>query len=134
MGERELEVLGEELLDVGALDIIGLLDLDNAEDLKWIFVSHIQSHLLSCGIKTYVDGPEASTVTGSHVGVQSLDGIGSRHLTELLVHVVSAGAGVVADPDTEVLDGLGALLSDLQKVHCQNENRIASVAGWYIQP
>lgn len=33
MGERELQVLGEELLDVGAADGVGLLDLDNLEDL-----------------------------------------------------------------------------------------------------
>ena len=31
--ERELEVLGQELLDVRALDVVGLLELDNAEDL-----------------------------------------------------------------------------------------------------
>jgi len=31
--ERELEVLGKELLDVWALDIVGLLDLDDLEDL-----------------------------------------------------------------------------------------------------
>jgi len=29
----ELEVLGEELLDVGAADILGLLDLDDLDDL-----------------------------------------------------------------------------------------------------
>jgi len=34
MGERELEVFGEELPDVGALDVGGLLDLDNLEDLE----------------------------------------------------------------------------------------------------
>jgi hypothetical protein len=33
VGKRELEVLGEELLDVGAADGVGLLDLDNLEDL-----------------------------------------------------------------------------------------------------
>ena len=33
MGQGEGEVLGGELLDVGALDIIGLLELDDAEDL-----------------------------------------------------------------------------------------------------
>ena len=33
MREREFEVFGEKLLDIGALDIIGLLDLDNFEDL-----------------------------------------------------------------------------------------------------
>lgn len=34
MGEGELEVLGDELLDVGALDVVTLLELDNAEDLQ----------------------------------------------------------------------------------------------------
>lgn len=29
----ELEILGEELLDVWAADVLGLLDLDNLEDL-----------------------------------------------------------------------------------------------------
>ena len=33
VGQRESEVLGEELLDVRALDIIGLLELNNAENL-----------------------------------------------------------------------------------------------------
>jgi hypothetical protein len=61
-----------------------------------------------------VDGAEAGTVTGSHVLVQRLDGISSAELTELLVHVVGAGAGVVTQPDTEVLDLGGTLLGDLQ--------------------
>lgn len=39
MGQREGQVLGEELLDVGALDIVGLLELDNAEDLEVNVVS-----------------------------------------------------------------------------------------------
>lgn len=33
VGERESEFLGDELLDVGALDVLGLLELDNLEDL-----------------------------------------------------------------------------------------------------
>ncbi len=33
MRERELEVLGEELLDVWASDVGGLLDFDDLEDL-----------------------------------------------------------------------------------------------------
>ena len=33
VGQREGEVLAEELLDVGSLDVIGLLDLDDTEDL-----------------------------------------------------------------------------------------------------
>jgi hypothetical protein len=37
VGKREFEVLGEELLDVGAANVIGLLDLDNLEDLhNWV--------------------------------------------------------------------------------------------------
>lgn len=63
-----------------------------------------------------MDGPETGTVTGGHVGVEGPDGIGTAHLTVLLVHVVGARARVVADPDAEVLDLLGVLLVDLQKV------------------
>ena len=53
-------------------------------------------------------------MTGSHVLVESLNGVHPAHLTELLVHVVGAGARVVTDPDTEVLDLGGALLVDLR--------------------
>ena len=52
-------------------------------------------------------------MTGSHVLVEGFNGVGTAHLTELLVHVVGAGARVVADPDTEVLDLEGTLLLDL---------------------
>lgn len=38
-----------------------------------------------------------------------MDGIGARHFPVLLVHIVSAGAGVVSDPDAKVLD-LGRVL------------------------
>ena len=60
-----------------------------------------------------MDGAEAGTVAGSHVLVESLNSLGAAHLTELLVHVVGAGAGVVAEPDTEVLDLGRTLLADL---------------------
>jgi hypothetical protein len=62
---------------------------------------------------TYVDGTETGAVTGSHVLVEGLNSVGAAHLAELLVHVVGAGARVVADPDTEVLDLEGTLLLDL---------------------
>lgn len=74
VGQRELEVLGEELLDVWSAEIIGLLDLNDLEDLN---------------------GPEARSVTGSHVLVESLDSGDTGHLTVLLVHVVGAGARVL---------------------------------------
>jgi hypothetical protein len=89
--QRELEVLGEELLDVGAADVLGVVDLDDLED---------------------ADGAETGTVTSSHVLVEGLNGVGTAHLTELLVHVVGTGARVVAEPDTEVLDLGGALLGN----------------------
>jgi len=34
VGERELEVLGQELLDVRAADALVVLDFNNAEDLR----------------------------------------------------------------------------------------------------
>jgi hypothetical protein len=55
-------------------------------------------------------------VTGGHVLVESIDGCDAGHLTVLLVHVVGTGARVVLEPDTEVLDLLGLLLVDLNKV------------------
>lgn len=61
-----------------------------------------------------MDGAEARTVTGGHVLVEGLDGVGAAHLTELLVHVVGTGAGVVTNPDAEVLDLERALLVDLR--------------------
>lgn len=93
MRQRELEVLGQKLLDVGATDVLGLLNLNDLED---------------------VDRPKAGTVTGGHVLVEGLDGVGAGHLAVLTVHVVSAGARVVADPDADVLDLEGVLLVDLR--------------------
>jgi hypothetical protein len=66
-------------------------------------------------VETYVDGTEAGTVAGSHVLVESLDGLSAGHLAELLVHVVGTGARVVAEPDTEVLNLEGALLGNLDE-------------------
>lgn len=119
VGQGEGQVLGEQLLDVRALDIVGLLELDDAEDLEYDCQYH---SVLFCHWRgsaalrsvTYVDGPEAGTVAGSHVLVHGLDGLGAGHLAVLLVHVVGTGAGVVADPDAEVLDLEGVLLVDLQ--------------------
>lgn len=55
-------------------------------------------------------------MAGSHILVESIDGGNAGHLTVLFVHVVGTGARVVADPDTKVLDLLGALLVDLRRV------------------
>ena len=63
--------------------------------------------------RTYVDRPETSTVAGSHVLVETLDGVGAGEVTELLVHLVGAGARVVANPDAKVLDFERLLLVDL---------------------
>lgn len=108
MGQRELEALDKELLDVRAADVVGLLELNNLKDLRRLD--------MSCRMinkSTYLDRPEAGSVTGGHILVQSVDGGNAGHLTVLLVHVVSAGARVVADPDAKVLHLLGALLGDL---------------------
>ena len=57
--------------------------------------------------------PESGTVAGGHILVQSLDGVRSRQLTVLLVHVMRAGSRVVSDPEAEVLDFQRVLLLDL---------------------
>jgi hypothetical protein len=68
-------------------------------------------------VGAYVNRPETRSMTGSHILVESIDGLASGHLTVLLVHVVGAGTRIVADPDAEVLDLLGALLMDLELVY-----------------
>ncbi len=62
-----------------------------------------------------MDRAETGTVTGSHVLVESLDGLSAGHLTELLVHVVGTGTRIVTDPDTKVLDLFRTLLRDLYR-------------------
>tara|TARA_R110002060_G_scaffold51884_3_gene62909 strand:- start:1463 stop:1684 length:222 start_codon:yes stop_codon:yes gene_type:complete len=69
----EFEVLGEELLDVWALDIIGLLELDDLEDLG--SVSILCGRVV--GDLTYVNGTETGAMSGSHILVHSLNSIGS---------------------------------------------------------
>lgn len=60
-----------------------------------------------------MDGSESGTVPSGHVLVEGVHGFRPRHLTVLLVHVVSARSGVVADPDAKVLDLERTLLVDL---------------------
>ena len=58
--------------------------------------------------------PETGTVAGSHVLVERLDGIRTRELAELLVHVGCTRARVVAEPDAEVLHLKRLLLLNLE--------------------
>jgi len=63
----ELEVAGNQLLDVWALDVGNVCDLDDLED---------------------VNTPEPGTMSSRHILVQSLHGIRPAHLSVLFVHVV----------------------------------------------
>lgn len=87
--KRETQVGSRELLDVWSADIRSLGDLLDAQDL---------------------DGAEACAVARSHVLVERVYGVRTGELAELFVHVVRARAGVVAHPDTEVLDSERGLL------------------------
>lgn len=82
MWQWEFEVLGKELLDVLTLNVISLFKLNNLQD---------------------VDVSKSGSVSGSKVLVHLLDGSDSGDITVFLVHVVSAGSGLVSDPDTNVL-------------------------------
>ena len=61
--------------------------------------------------------PEPGAMSRGHVLVHCLHGGASGHLAVLFVHVVRARAGVVANPDTEVLDFLWLLLRDLKHMY-----------------
>ena len=62
-------------------------------------------------------------MASSHVLVEGLDGVRTSELTELLVHIVGSRAGVVTEPDTEVLDLQRFFLVDLEGTsrHCRCE-------------
>ena len=60
-----------------------------------------------------LDGAVTGAVAGSHLGVQLLHGRSEGGITELLVHVVDATAGDVAEPDAVGLDDAAVLLEDL---------------------
>lgn len=75
MRKREFEVLGEELLDVGALDVVGLLEFNNLEDLfavQLVYIFEMREQ-----VETYVDGPETGSMSGGHILVHGLNCIGS---------------------------------------------------------
>lgn len=48
VGEGELEVGDQKLADVGAADVVGLLDLNNAEDLRG---SSVELPCKTCGAR-----------------------------------------------------------------------------------
>ena len=68
------------------------------------------------GWKTYskdLDRARSGSMAGTHVSVALGDGTSGLGVSVLSVHVVGARSGVVSDPDAEVLDETGGLLSDL---------------------
>ena len=63
--QGEAQVLGDQLLDVGALDLIGLLQLDNSQDLSKGLAIRMQ--MLRHMYRTYVNRPESCAVAGRHI-------------------------------------------------------------------
>lgn len=60
----------------------------------------------------YLDRVRAGPVSGAHIAVALRDGAADAQVAVLAVHVVDSRAGLVAQPDAEVLDLDGALLWD----------------------
>lgn len=54
-----------------------------------------------------------SSVTGSHLGVELVNGSGQRRIAELFVHIMSTTATVVSEPHTVILNIRSLLLEDL---------------------
>lgn len=60
VGKRELELGDEELLDVRAANVLGLLDLDNAEDLhEGKTLQIFARYTLSTQERTWIDRKRA---------------------------------------------------------------------------
>jgi len=81
-GQRELDLAIVKLFHMGSSALVGLQHID-LDDLNAV-------------------GP--GSVAGTHVTIALGDGGRDGQVTVLAVHVVSAAAGVVAQPDAEVLD------------------------------
>lgn len=95
--QTELDVVGVELLGVDALGLGGLED-GGLDDL---------------------DRRAASAVAGGEISIHLLDGASEGDVTVLLVHVVGTRAGVITDPEAEVLDVVRVLLEDLNKTNTE---------------
>ena len=113
VGEGELEVGGHELLDVRA----AYFSISTMRRI-WCRVSFRSEKRRKA---THVDGPEAGTVTSSHVLVHALDSISTQEVAVLLVHVVRARAGVVPEPDAKVLDLERLFLVDLDSLRVSDK-------------
>lgn len=72
VGKREREILGDQLLDVRALDVLGLLDLNDTENLHSILAITL---CLLLSWDSYVNRPETGTVASSHVLVEGINGL-----------------------------------------------------------
>lgn len=69
----------------------------------------------------------ASTVLTSHVHVKGINGSVQGNIAVFTVHIVSAGTGVVFDPDAVVLHVTIILLSDLKRNNKVKNNNAATV-------
>lgn len=76
--------------------------------------------------------PEPGAVARGHVLVHRLYSVAAGHLAVLLVHVVGAGAGVVADPNTKVLHLRWALLLDLPHISTQPDSPFSIAPNPFI--
>ncbi|CAO2591694.1 hypothetical protein LEMLEM_LOCUS6427, partial [Lemmus lemmus] len=95
VGQRELDLGVMELFDSRPPTLAGR-DLFHLHDL---------------------DGVCTGTVPGPHVSVALCDSPSSGQVAVLTVHVVCPTAGVIAQPDAEVLHAQGGLLEHLPTVH-----------------
>jgi len=68
MWEREFQILGEQLPDVRALDILCFWDFNNTNNLERLAVNDNQSNQICRG--TYMNGTESGSMSSSHILIQ----------------------------------------------------------------
>ena len=130
VGQRELETRFKELFDVWTADVVGLLDLNYAENLLHVVKADTENLSVIKKCKrlkaTHVNRPEASAMPGSHILVQALDGISPGEFTILLVHIMGSRTRVISEPDAKILDFERFLFVNLNhvrsKYHVGNGN------------
>ena len=127
--ERELDLGIVELLDGSTTAVLGrhFLNLDDLEKKNGIMkcMSVTLSHRLNTiylvfiilAATSYLDRGGSSSVSSSHVSVALSDSASGSEIAVFAIHVVRAGTRVIAQPDTQVLDGRWLLLVDLLTIN-----------------
>jgi hypothetical protein len=114
VGQRELDLGGQELLEGGAGNCDG--DIITV-DFRVVSVNRAHTGWHDLGVHN-VDGSKTSAVATGKLSIHLFHSAAQADVSVFLVHIVCSASGVVLDCDAVVLDDVCIALSDL--IHSQD--------------